>query len=86
MEFTYETQGANSFLVYAVNEKEEIDTLTLGMITNNKISGFLPAIFTQVDDIRYVKYNISSKISAFRYFFRNIRSNACSRRLYDSFK
>ncbi len=68
MEFTYETQGANSFLVYAVNEKEEIDTLTLGMITNNKISGFLPAIFTQVDDIRYVKYNISSKISADQIF------------------
>ncbi len=68
MKFTYETQGANSFLVYAVNEKEEIDTLTLGMITNNKISGFLPAIFTQVDDIRYVKYNISSKISADQIF------------------
>ena len=68
MEFTYETQGANSFLVYAMNKKEEIDTLTLGMITNNKISGFLPAIFTQVDDIRYVKYNISSKISADQIF------------------
>lgn len=68
MEFTYETQGANSFLVYAIGEKEEIDTLTLGMITNNKISGFLPAMFTQVNDTQYVKYNISSKISADQVF------------------
>lgn len=68
MEFTYETQGANSFLVYAIDEKEEIDTLSLGMITNNKISGFLPAVFTQVNDIRYVKYNISAKISADQIF------------------
>lgn len=68
MEFTYETQGANSFLVYTIGDDEQIDTLSLGMITNNKIPGLASALFTQVNDKKYVKYNISTKVSADQVF------------------
>ena len=68
MEFSYETQGANSFLVYNAGIDDEIDSMTLGMIINNKISGFAPSVYTQVDDKRYIKYNISSRVSADQIF------------------
>ena len=66
--FTFENQGANTYLVYGVDADEHIDTLSLGMITNNKIPGILPVVFTQMDENRYFKYNISSKISVKQFF------------------
>lgn len=62
--FKYETQGTNTFIVYKVEESEMLDSMTLGMITNNKIVGLAQAFFMQQDNDRYVKYNISSKVSA----------------------
>ena len=41
MEFTFETVGSNTFLVYEVAPTEEIDTMTLGMLTNNKIGDII---------------------------------------------
>ena len=35
--FERENQGVNSFLVYKINNYEKIDSMTLGMILNNKI-------------------------------------------------
>lgn len=62
MNLTYETQGSRSYLVYRP-ETKEIDTLTLGMITRNKIPGLADALYTQMDNEGIVKYNISSKMS-----------------------
>lgn len=64
MNFTYENQGTNTFMVYQVGVDEEVDSMSLGMITNNKILGFVPTIFYQQDNTKYFKYNISSKVSA----------------------
>ncbi len=36
-DFTFENKGANSYLVYKFKPDDRIDTMTLGMITNNKI-------------------------------------------------
>lgn len=66
--FTYQNQGTNTYLVYELTEEDKVDTVTLGMITNNKIGHFIPAIYTQMDNIGYVKYNVSSKISLKQFY------------------
>ena len=49
MNFTYENQGTNTYLVYQIAGSDKIDTMSLGMITNNKIAGIVPTVFTQLD-------------------------------------
>lgn len=68
MEFTYENQGANTYLVYEVKESDELDSLSLGMLTNNKIQGLAQTLFTQMNETRYIKYNVSSKVSVRQFF------------------
>ena len=64
MSFTYENQGNNTYLVYKIGASDNVDTMRLGMITNNKIAGIVPPLFTQSDTDRFIKYNISAKVSA----------------------
>ena len=64
MSFTYENQGNNTYLVYKIGASDNEDTMSLGMITNNKIDGIVPTLFTQSDTDRFIKYNISAKVSA----------------------
>lgn len=68
MNYSYENQGSNTYLVYTIGENETVDTMSLGMLTNNKIHGLAPALYTQMDATRYIKYNISAKISVQQYF------------------
>lgn len=67
MEFTYENQGVNTFLVWKLKETDEIDKLVKGMIENNEINGVLPLTYFQCNQDRFIKYNISSKISLKQY-------------------
>lgn len=66
--FTFENQGANTFLVYTIEDDQALDSLNLGMQTNNRIEGLVPLIYMQMDQIKYLKYNISSKVSLQQYF------------------
>lgn len=66
--FSYENQGINSFLKFTFPKNSKPDPLTIGMMTNNEIDGFLPSIYGCMDDISFVKYNISSKISVSQFF------------------
>ena len=66
--FNYENQGSYTYLVYQIAETDSIDSMSLGMLTNNKIPGLAPVIFTQMDDKKYLKYNVSSKISVKQFF------------------
>lgn len=68
MQFTVETQGTSSFLTYCMAEDDVIDSMSMGMITNNNIEGIIPFHYLQMDADRYLKYNISSKISLSQYF------------------
>lgn len=68
MDFTYENQGTNTYLVYKLVEDDVMDTMSLGMLTNNKISGLAQTIFMQMDDTKYIKYNVSSKVSVCQFF------------------
>lgn len=68
MKFTYETQGAITYLVCELDAAEQIDGLTLGMLTNNHIAGFAPVLYTEMNGQRYLKYNISAKVSVDQFF------------------
>lgn len=90
MKFTYENQGAITYLVCELDPAEQLDTLTLGMLTNNHIAGFAPVLYTEMNGQRYLKYNISAKVTADQFFtgsmnkqraltaFQNILSAICS--------
>jgi len=71
MSFTYENQGSNSFLVYKLEEGEQVDTFNYGMLSNNKISGVMPVNLLQKNDEKYLQYNVSSKV-VLRQFFEGI--------------
>ena len=59
--FTVESAGSKTLLVYQIDVNNR-DTVTQGMITNNRIPGFLPAFFFQADTQQFVKYDITSRI------------------------
>lgn len=65
---TYENNGSNTFLVYKLDVNESIDTLSYGMLTNNNINGIIPMLMTQMNTDKFIKYNISSKITMKQYF------------------
>ena len=43
--FEYEEQGGKTYLIYKISSEERIDTLTLEMLSNNRIEGTVPVIF-----------------------------------------
>ncbi len=55
-EFTVENNGVNTNLVYEVKEKETVDSVILGMMENNRITGLLSMTYTQMDTKKYLKY------------------------------
>lgn len=63
-QFTFENQGTNTYLVYEIAPTDQMDTMSLGMLTNNKIVGLASTIFTQMDSTKYIKYNVTSRVSA----------------------
>lgn len=67
-EFKCETQGAATFLIYQKKEQDIIDSMSMGMISNNRIDGILPFVYVQMDDAVYFKYNISAKNTLQQYF------------------
>lgn len=62
-EFYYENQGSSTYLVYQVEDERNLDTLTLGMLTNNHIANLVPVVYTQQDAEQYLKYNVTSKVT-----------------------
>lgn len=72
MNYSFETQGPVTYLVGEVEPKEVIDSLTMGMLSNNHIVGFAPVLYTELDGRRFLKYNISAKLTAAQFFSGNI--------------
>lgn len=81
MAFTFETSGNNTFLVYAIQEEDVLDTMTLGMITNNRIPGMASVLYTQMNQDCFLKYNVTAKVTV-RQFFSGVVNK---RRLLGSF-
>lgn len=68
MNFTFENQGTNTYLTYEIQPEDTVDSMSLGMLTNNKISGLAQTLFMQIDTKKYIKYNVSAKVSAKQFF------------------
>jgi len=66
--FTVENQGSNSYLVYEVQPEDMLDTMSLGMLTNNAIPGFAAVSVTQMNSTKFIKYKISAYVSAAKLF------------------
>lgn len=66
--FTYENQGTNTYLVYQFQPEDEIDTVSIGMVSNNSINGVAPIVITQMDTDKFVKFNISAMIGLDQFF------------------
>ena len=64
----FENEGAVTYLVYELDSSEEIDSLSIGMLTNNKIPGLAATIFTQMNSRKFIKYNVSAKVSVKQFF------------------
>lgn len=62
--FTYEKKGTSTYLVYTIGSSEEVDTICLGMITNNSIKGLVPTISIMLNGQRLLQYDVSSKVTA----------------------
>lgn len=67
-ELYYEIQGANTYLVYEIKADDSIDSMGLGMLTNNKIHGLAQTLFTQMDNQKYIKFNVTAKVSVAQFF------------------
>ncbi len=90
MKFNYETLGPATYLVCELEPNESVDTLTLGMITNNHIVGLAPVLYTELNGQKFLKYNVSAKITADNFFvgevakekvldaFTNIANSLCT--------
>lgn len=75
MGFLYENQGHITYLTYTITADDVVDSMSLGMITNNKIPGLAPCIFTQMDMTQYVKFNVSAKISVQQFFSGSVKKS-----------
>ena len=71
-EFSIENQGANSYLVYEVDAEEKLDAISLGMLTGNRIRGLAATSFMQLDDRKFIRFNITAKITADQFFSRPV--------------
>jgi len=49
-DFVKEQQGAYTYLTYEIKNEDNIDSMGMGMITNNQIEGFVPVVYTQMND------------------------------------
>lgn len=51
-----------TFVTYKLNPDEKLDRMTMGMLTNNQIKGVIPVVYSQIDDERWMKYEVTSMI------------------------
>ena len=76
IDLTYENQGTNTFLVCKLDPQDVIDTMSMGMISNNKILGVMTFSYSRNDSERFFKYNISSKINLKQYFSGQVKKRS----------
>ncbi len=57
--FDYEERSEKKYLIYTVKDEEKLDKLTIGMLSNNRIPGTVPARFEKSDDELKVEYDIT---------------------------
>lgn len=68
MNFRSEMQNGKTYLVCDIDEIQEIDNFVLGMITHLKIDCLAQVLYTQIDEKKLLKYNLTAKISLTEFF------------------
>ena len=69
--FAYEEQEGRKYLVYEKEAETELDTLTLEMMSNNRIDGVVPSNHIRIDDRFYMKYDITN-LKSLREFLKGV--------------
>lgn len=68
----FEHQGTSTYLVYELGEEDAVDSMSLGMLMNNPVPGFLPAVFTQMDNTKFVKCDVTARVPAEQYLLGTV--------------
>lgn len=58
-----DTKGNQTYFKYVIDDLSQLDTMTLGMLTNNDIKGLVHLDFTRIDTEGICRFNISSNVS-----------------------
>ncbi len=75
MKFSLENQGGNTFLTCEVSPSDQMDDIALAMLTSNKIPGLAPVVYSQIDGVSVIRYNISSRMQAKRLMSGMVNKN-----------
>lgn len=62
-----ERHGISTYLVFELGPEDTVDSMSLGMLVNNRIPGFAPTIFTQTDNIKQIKCDVTGLVAADQY-------------------
>ena len=68
-----EINGENTYLIYEIAVNESLDTVIVGMMEHNKMSGILPMTIVQLNQTKYLKYDITSKVQMSELFSGNVK-------------
>ena len=60
---------------YLLKSNDRIDNLTLGMMVNNDIEGFLPVQPVQVENDRYFRYDITGLVTMKEYLGEYVKKD-----------
>ncbi len=63
MKEALDNRGANSYLVYELQPEDRLEGQSLRALAGNKIQSVAPAAFSQVGTTKYIRYDVSGKIS-----------------------
>lgn len=66
--FDIDEQESGKYLVYYKQERDEVDSLVMGMMENNKIEGTVPFVKVQVDTVVSYRYDITGLQPLNEYF------------------
>ena len=62
-----EHHGTSTYQVYELGPEDTVDSISIGMLVNNRIPGYVPTIFTQTDNIKQIKYDVTGLVTADQY-------------------
>ena len=74
-EFYYENQGSAIYLVAELNSEDTLDAISLGMLTHNDIPGFAKANFSQINDKKIVRFDVTAKIPVSQYLMSRVKKS-----------
>ena len=73
--FDIDEQKSGKYLVYYKKETDEVDSLVMGMMENNKIEGTVPCMKSQVDMVVSYRYDITGLQPVTEYFSGIVSKN-----------